>query len=167
MGPALWISGYRPVFAPHNWSTKFKFIRSKLKFHSKFKFIFLLLFPPKRSHSPAPLPKFQSWSWCKFFFLFVVFFLLFSVEEFRIRVYHHGLRTMDIMLQYRPVSPRTLDRSSRSLFVPSWIFFEVQVYTFQTGFFFWLSWLYLYVSPLGYVLCVFGFLCFLIYMLAP
>jgi len=54
MGPALWISGYRPVFDPHNWSTKFKFIRSKLKFYSKFKFIiFLLLFPPKRSHSPA------------------------------------------------------------------------------------------------------------------
>ena len=38
MGPALWISGYRPVFAPHSWS-KFKFIRSKLKFYSMFKII--------------------------------------------------------------------------------------------------------------------------------
>ena len=39
MGPALlWISGYRPVFAPHSWS-KFKFIRSELKFYSMFKII--------------------------------------------------------------------------------------------------------------------------------
>jgi len=66
--------------------------------------------PTTWSHSPASSSQVEVD--VNSFFLFVVFFLLFSVEEFRIRVYHHGLRTMDIMLQYRPVSPRTLDQSS-------------------------------------------------------